>query len=76
MTLLLSPREIEVAKLVCDGRTSRTIAKLLKLSPSTISVHRRSVRLKLKADTTSDLIQHMLNKKLWEPPCEVSGSSS
>jgi two-component system, LuxR family, response regulator FixJ len=75
MKLSLSDREMQVARLICEGRTSRAIARLLDLSPSTIQVHRRNVRLKLKAGNTTDLIRTMLNRKLWEPPV-CSGSLS
>jgi predicted ATPase/DNA-binding CsgD family transcriptional regulator len=39
----LSPREIEVLRLVAEGRTNREIAETLVVSPSTVAFHVRSI---------------------------------
>jgi DNA-binding CsgD family transcriptional regulator len=43
----LSPAETKVALLVREGKTNREIAKILKVSKSTILTHRHHVRVKL-----------------------------
>ena len=43
----LTPREIQIAALIRDGRDSKEMAGLLGLSPSTIEFHRRNLRCKL-----------------------------
>lgn len=39
----LSPREIEVAKLVCRGLANREIANGLKVSPGTVKIHLKNI---------------------------------
>jgi PAS domain S-box-containing protein len=43
----LTPTEIQIADLIRKGKTTKEIAKLLKLSPITISSHRQNIRKKL-----------------------------
>lgn len=42
-TVELSPRELEIAKLVADGRTNAEIAELLEISPHTVTTHLSNV---------------------------------
>jgi DNA-binding CsgD family transcriptional regulator len=51
----LSPREIEVVRLVVDGRTNREIADSLFLSVPTVVHHLASARRKLKAPSRTAL---------------------
>jgi DNA-binding CsgD family transcriptional regulator len=51
----LSPREIEVVRLVADGRTNREIAQALVLSPRTVEGHLVSARRKLNASSRTAL---------------------
>ena len=44
---ILTPREVEVAVLVREGRTSKEIARLLPLSVSGVDFHRKTIRKKL-----------------------------
>jgi DNA-binding CsgD family transcriptional regulator len=44
---VLSPREVEVAVLVRDGRTSKEIARILAVSVSAVDFHRKMIRKKL-----------------------------
>ena len=45
--LNLTPKEIQVANLIRDGRTTKEIAELLNASPGTIDFHRNNIRHKL-----------------------------
>lgn len=45
--LNLTPKEIQVANLIRDGKTTKEIAKLLNASPGTIDFHRNNIRQKL-----------------------------
>jgi len=43
----LTPTEIQIANLIRSGKTTKEIAKLAKLSPTTIATHRQNIRKKL-----------------------------
>ena len=45
--LSLTPRELQVANLVREGRTTKEIAELMGVSPATIEIHRYHIREKL-----------------------------
>ena len=45
--LSLTPRELQVANLVREGRTTKEIAELMSVSPATIEIHRYHIREKL-----------------------------
>ena len=44
--ILLTPQELQVAQLVKDGKTTKEIASLLHVAASTVSFHRRNLRIK------------------------------
>jgi len=44
---LLSPRQIEVLRMVAEGKTTKEIARLLVLSPKTVDIHRAQVMQRL-----------------------------
>jgi len=43
----LTPTEIQIADMIRMGKTTKEIAKLLRLSPTTIATHRQNIRKKL-----------------------------
>lgn len=45
--LNLTPQEIQIANLVRQGKSTKEIAELMKLSPRTIETHRNSIRKKM-----------------------------
>lgn len=45
--LSLTPREIEVADLIKDGKTSKEISEMLFLSVPTVNFHRKNIRKKM-----------------------------
>lgn len=52
----LSDREVEVARLVLDGRTHREIGAQLYLSPKTVEHHVARIRTKLGASTRAEFV--------------------
>jgi DNA-binding NarL/FixJ family response regulator len=66
MPNLLTPRELEILKLLAAGRTNRKVAVLLHISVKTVDVHRSNIMHKLKLITLSELIQFAIRHKLLE----------
>jgi DNA-binding NarL/FixJ family response regulator len=52
----LSVREIEVVKLIVEGKIAKEIAAQLNLSTHTIYTHRKNIMKKLKLSTTPELV--------------------
>jgi DNA-binding NarL/FixJ family response regulator len=44
---LLSPRQVEVLRMVAEGKSTKEIARLLDLSPKTVDIHRAQVMQRL-----------------------------
>jgi DNA-binding CsgD family transcriptional regulator len=60
--LNLTSTELQVADLVIDGKRTKEIAALLKVSQKTIAVHRRNIRRKLGLrNTKTSLRAHLLS---------------
>lgn len=53
----LSPRELEVLRLVAEGRSTREIAEKLNRSVKTIETHKQTLKTKLGAETQAQLIR-------------------
>ena len=56
----LTPREIEVIKLIAEGRSSKEIAALLFLSFRTIQNHRTKIMRKLNLKKNIDLVKYAI----------------
>jgi DNA-binding NarL/FixJ family response regulator len=56
----LSNREREVFQMIAEGRSTRDIADILCISPSTVKTHRANIMEKLQMDNISQLIQFAL----------------
>jgi DNA-binding NarL/FixJ family response regulator len=64
----LSPRQLEVLKLICGGFSNPDMAALLGLSINTIAVHRAAIMRALGVHRTSELVAYALKHKLVNPP--------
>lgn len=53
----LTPREIEMIRMIRAGMSSQDIADKSNLSLLTVKTHRRNIHFKLKTETTADLIR-------------------
>jgi two-component system response regulator NreC len=60
----LSPREVEVLRLIALGHTSVEIASALQLSRRTVETHRARILRKLGLRTRADLVQFALRRRL------------
>ncbi len=57
----LSFREIQIVKLIADGKIAKEIANDLKLSTHTIYTHRKNIMRKLEINSTSELVIYAIN---------------
>ena len=63
----LSPREVEVLRLIALGHTSVEIGRKLHLSPRTVETHRANVHRKLGLATRAELVRYSLRRGLLGP---------
>ena len=60
----LTPREVEVLRLIALGHTSVEIARKLHLSPRTVETHRAHIHRKLGLATRAQLVRYALRRGL------------
>ena len=60
----LTPRELEVLQLICDGCSSREIAKRLDVSANTVAVHRANIMKTLDIHKTAELVVYAIHHGL------------
>jgi DNA-binding NarL/FixJ family response regulator len=60
----LTPRELEVLQLICDGLSNRDIAGRLSLSVNTVAVHRANIMNTLGVHKTAELVVYALQHGL------------
>ncbi|HEX5979748.1 MAG TPA: response regulator transcription factor [Thermoleophilaceae bacterium] len=63
----LTPRELEVVKLIAEAFTNRQIAETLKLSEKTVESHRANVLSKLEMRDRVELVRYAIRRGLVEP---------
>lgn len=63
----LSDRELEVFQLIGQGKTTRQIARQLKLSVHTIDTHREKIRHKLSLKNSAELMRSAVQWVLEHP---------
>jgi DNA-binding NarL/FixJ family response regulator len=64
---LLTPRELEVLKLIAEGHSSKEIATTLVLSVKTVESHRANILNKLGMRDRVDLTRYAIRRGLIEP---------
>jgi DNA-binding NarL/FixJ family response regulator len=63
----LTPRELEVLQLICDGLSNRDIAEKLALSINTVAVHRTNIMNALNVHKTAELVVYAIQHGLVNP---------
>jgi DNA-binding NarL/FixJ family response regulator len=63
----LTPRELEVLQLICNGLSNRTIAEKLDLSVNTVAVHRTNIMNALHVHKTAELVVYAIQHGLVNP---------
>jgi two-component system response regulator NreC len=62
----LTPREIEILRLVAMGHSNKEIAEKLAISVKTVENHKTRIKERLGAQTRSDLVRYAMAKGLLE----------
>jgi DNA-binding NarL/FixJ family response regulator len=63
----LTPRELEVVKLIAEAHTSEQIAQVLTISPRTVERHRENIMGKLGMRDRVELTRYAIRRGLVEP---------
>ena len=63
-TKVLSERELEIVKLICDEKTTNEIAEQLFISPRTVDTHRKNITKKTGVKTIVGLIKFAIANQL------------
>ena len=63
----LTPRELDVVKLIAEAHTNREIAEILKVSEKTVESHRANVLQKLGMRDRVELVRYAIRRGLIEP---------
>jgi len=60
----ITPREVEVITLICQGHQNKDVAQMLGMSIKTVEKHRQSVYYKWHVDCVPALIRVALREKV------------
>jgi DNA-binding CsgD family transcriptional regulator len=63
----LSSREIEVLKLVVEGRTSKEIAAIIGVKPASVHTYRSRIMAKLEISDIASLVRYAIRQGLIKP---------
>lgn len=63
----LTGREIEVLRLLAEGRTMKEIAYILTLTPRTVAFHKYKLMERLCLQTNADLVQYAIQEQILTP---------
>jgi DNA-binding NarL/FixJ family response regulator len=63
----LTPRELEVLQLICNGLSNRAIAAKLAVSANTVAVHRANIMNTLGVHKTAELVVYAIRNGLVNP---------
>lgn len=61
---ILNERELDILRLVVDGKTTKEIAQTMFLSPRTVENYKNNILKKLNLHRTSDLIKYSLENRI------------
>ena len=64
----LTQRELEVLRLLCEGKSNREVAAVLGVSPNTVAVHRANIMETLGVHKAAELVLYAIQNGLVTPP--------
>jgi len=63
----LTPRELEVLRLVAEGKSNKEVASVLGISVMTVETHRANIMHKLGAHSVAELVHYAIRHKIIAP---------
>ena len=60
----LSPRELEIARMIAKGYSNKTIADVLEISSWTVDTHLRRIFAKMGVRTRAAMVAHMMEEEV------------
>jgi DNA-binding NarL/FixJ family response regulator len=64
---VLTPREREVLQLLAEGKNTKEVAAVLKISNKTVEAHRANILRKLNLHSVGDLVRYAIRNRIIEP---------
>jgi len=64
----LTPREVEILQMICEGKSNKEIAAELELSANTVAVHRANIMDALGIHKTAELVVYAIRNGLVNVP--------
>ena len=65
--MALTARELEVVRLIAEGKSNKLIAHLLDISTKTVETHRSTSMCKLNVHSAAQLVRHAIRCGLIHP---------
>jgi DNA-binding NarL/FixJ family response regulator len=72
---LPNPREIEIIRLLAEGKANKEIAAKLRITVRTVETHRANIMLKLGLHSLVELIHYAIRHKIFAAPTDTDGIS-
>jgi DNA-binding NarL/FixJ family response regulator len=63
----LTARELQIVRLLADGKSNRDIASQFRKSVKTVETHRASIMRKLGINSITELVRYAIRNKLIQP---------
>jgi len=68
-----TPRELEIVRLLGEGRSNKEIATLLRITVRTVETHRAKLMLKFGVHSIAQLIHYAIRHEIIPPPTGAAG---
>jgi DNA-binding NarL/FixJ family response regulator len=63
----ITPREIEIVRLLAEGKSNKEIAAALEIAVRTVETHRAKIMFKLDLHSSNELVRYAIRSKIVEP---------
>lgn len=63
-----TPREVEIIRLLAEGKANKEIAAKLGITVRTVETHRAKIMLKLGLHSLAELIHYAIRHRIFTPP--------